>query len=215
MNRVPLLLVVVCLIFSVRTGIAADSPAQAKYNELVKRALAGDRTVDLAELRRMAGDAGIESDPDARGELMKAAGRRDFAAMKNTSAIVLKGNFADLDAHYFAKIAARELGNEADADFHHWAEMGLLNALRATGDGRSAETAMKVISVSEEYFIIRVMGQIPKQQSLGKCSGNPCDIYVATDRETNREMTWYFNIAIPMSRLGDALGRPAPLRKKR
>ena len=139
------LLMVVCLILTAGTGMAAVSPAQAKYNELVKRALAGDRTVDLAELRHMAGEAGIESDPDARGELMKAAGHKDFAAMLSTAAIVLKSNFADLDAHYFAKIAAKQLGNEADADFHHWAEMGLLKALRATGDGRSAETDRKSV----------------------------------------------------------------------
>ena len=65
--------------------------------------------------------------------------------MEETANAVLKSNYADLDGHYFAKIAAKELGKPEKAEFHDWVEMGLLKCLRSSGDGKSAATAMKVI----------------------------------------------------------------------
>jgi hypothetical protein len=211
MRRFSLLLLVVSLAVSIAHS---QTSVQAKYDDLVRRAQSGDRSVDLAELRQAAGKAGIESDVDARSRLMKAAGQKDFKGMATAADVVIKSNFADLDAQYFAKIAAKELGKQADEDFHHWAEIGLLTALRASGDGRSPETAMKVISVSEEYFILRIMGQMPKQQSLSSCAGHPCDIYKATDPKSNEEYTWYFDVSIPINRMRDALGEGRKPKKK-
>src|SRR5437868_14467387 len=76
---------------------AAAKNAKARYEALVQRARSGDQTVDLNELRLAAGEAGIESDFDARTRLMTAARNRDFKKMEAAADAVVKSNFADLD----------------------------------------------------------------------------------------------------------------------
>ncbi len=184
---------------------AAGKEAKARYEALVERLRSGDQTVDVNELRIAAGDGGIVSGVDARHKLMAAARNRDFKKMEEAADAVLKSNYADLDAHFFAKIAAKELGKPEKAEFHDWVETGLLKSLRSSGDGRSAATAIKVISVDEEYFILRMMDQMPKSQALSKCEGKPCDIMTTTDRESEQEHTWYFNVEVPMRRMTEAI----------
>ncbi|HEV2992622.1 MAG TPA: DUF4919 domain-containing protein, partial [Candidatus Angelobacter sp.] len=100
---------------------------------------------------------------------------------------------------------AKELGKPEKAEFHNWVEMGLLKSLRSSGDGKSAATAMKVISVDEEYFILHMMGQIMKSQALSTCEGKPCDVMTTEDRESKQEETWYFNVEIPLNRTRKAI----------
>lgn len=184
---------------------ATSKEAKAKYDALVERLRSGDQTVDLNEFRLAAGEGGIVSDSSARQGLMTAARNRDFKKMAEAADAVLKSNYADLDGHFFAKVAAKELGKPEKAEFHNWVEMGLLKSLRSSGDGQSAATAMKVISVDEEYFILSMMDQIPHQQALSTCEGKPCDIMTVVDRESKQEHKWYFNIEIPMGRMREAI----------
>lgn len=196
---------------------ASDKEAKAKYDSLAKRVSSGDQSVDLNELRLAAGEAGIESDVKARDRLMTAARDHDYKKMADAAEAVLKSNYADLDAHYFAKVAAKALGKPEQEEFHRRIELSLLKSLRSSGDGQTPETAMKVISVDEEYFILRMMGQVPKEQSLGTCAGACCDIYTSKDQDSKQEHTWYFNVEIPMKRLSEALGeakKPMPKDKK-
>jgi hypothetical protein len=129
--------------------------------------------------------------------------------MAEAADAVLKSNYADLDGHYFAKIAAKELGKPELAEFHRWVETGLLKSLSSSGDGNSPETAMKVISVDEEYFTLRMMGQMPGSQSLSTCAGSPCDIMTTMDPQSKQEHKWYFNVEIPMKREAEALQKSA------
>jgi hypothetical protein len=196
---------------------AAEKDAKTRYEALVQRVRAGDQTADLNELRLAAGEAGIESDVDARDRLMTTAANHDFKKMAEAADAVLKSNYADLDGHFFARVAAKELGKPELEEFHRWVEMGLLKSLRSSGDGKSPETAMKVISVDEEYFILRMMGQMPGHQALSKCAGAPCDIMTTTDPESKQEYRWYFNVEIPMKREAEALeeaNKPKPKGKK-
>jgi len=113
---------------------AADKDARAKYESLVQRVRSGDRSVDLNELRLAAWDGGIVSSVKARDNLMTAADNHDYTKMAEAADVVLKSNYADLDAHYFAKIAAKQLGKPEQEEFHRWVQMGLLKSLRSSGD---------------------------------------------------------------------------------
>ena len=64
---------------------------------------------------------------------------------------------------------------------------------------------MTVISVDEEYFVLRMMGQTLGTQALGTCTGAPCDILIVTDEESKEQHKWYFNIEIPMNHMAEAL----------
>ncbi len=186
---------------------AAPPPARSAYDALVARARAGDRTLDLAQLRDAAAAAGATSDPVARERLMEAVERRDWKAIARAADSVLQRNYVDLDAHYFARHAAKQMGDARQEELHHWLEMGLLKALLATGDGRTEATPMVVVSVDEEYFVLRMVGARLQSQSLGACSGKPCDVMKVKQGANDEEATWYFDVHIPMEQLAQKLGQ--------
>lgn len=194
-----------CFSPGVRVAAANAKDKKDKYESLVQRVRSGDQTVDLNELRLTAGEAGIRSNANARDKLMRVARSHDFKEMAKAADAVLKSNYTDLEGHYFARIAAKQMGKPELEEFHHWVEMGLLKSLRSSGDGQSPITAMKVISIDEEYFILHMMGQTLGEQASGTCAGAPCDIMTVTDEESKQQHKWYFNVEIPMKQMAEAL----------
>jgi hypothetical protein len=77
---------------------------------------------------------------------------------------------------------------------------GLLSSITSSGDGSSAKSAFKVISVSEEYFLLRDIGAKLKKQSLV----NGCDVMVVDQR--GKEMTYYFDVTISLAAQKRMLG---------
>lgn len=70
-----------------------------------------------------------------------------------------------------------------------------------SGDGKSQATAYTVISTEEEYIILRVFGLRPGKQSLLSENGHYYDRLDATDPQTKKEFTIYFNIDRPYGAL--------------
>lgn len=78
---------------------------------------------------------------------------------------------------------------------------GLLQSITSSGDGRTPETAFKVISIDEEYFLLREVGAKLKQQSLvGHCDK------MEVERQGGKEYTFYFDVSIPLNAQAKALG---------
>jgi hypothetical protein len=77
---------------------------------------------------------------------------------------------------------------------------GLLQSITASGDGKSQETAFKVISVSEEYYLLHEIGAKVKQQSLvGHCDK------MEVERRGGKEYTFYFDVSISLEATARAL----------
>lgn len=72
----------------------------------------------------------------------------------------------DIDAHMVRAIALEQLQRADEAREHRVWARGLLEAVLATGDGESAESAYEVIAVFEEYAVLRMLSYEPKSQSL-------------------------------------------------
>ena len=81
----------------------------------------------------------------------------------------------------------------------------LLAAVRATGDGRSKETAFHVISVADEYGIMDVFGLSPKMQSLVEDKGQSYDVIDLEKNEYGLE-SMYFNITVSMEAANKIFG---------
>jgi hypothetical protein len=186
------------LLLVVSVAGASEQRAKAHYEALVRRAQLGDHTVDLNELRTAAGEACIRSNVEARKKLMTPRPNKNYQMVAEVAAAVVKSNFTDLDGHALSYFAAKELGKPEEAEFHRWVLIGLLRSLQSTGDGQSPATAMKVISVDEEYFILTTTGQGLQKQALSTCVGNPCDILTTFHLESKEKHTWYFNVEIPL-----------------
>jgi hypothetical protein len=72
----------------------------------------------------------------------------------------------DIIAHYLTAGALTELGRQAEAEEHIRWYRGLVESVLASGDGRTPETAFVVISVPEEYAVLRALDLRPVKQAL-------------------------------------------------
>jgi hypothetical protein len=178
--------------------------AKKRYKELLEKAKKGE-AVDFREMRLMFFET-PEYSPltgmlDNRA-LSAHLGQGDYAGAIKTAEAVLEKNFVDLNAHMVAYIAHRETKNEEKAKYHRAIAEGLLDSIKATGDGKSPETAYEVISISEEYAMFRALGVRAVKQSLVQDKGHSYDAVVVVDPRTNQQTTYYFNVDKPFSAYG-------------
>ena len=78
---------------------------------------------------------------------------------------------------------------------------GLLASIAESGDGRAPETAMKVISVAEEYYVLRHIGATLIKQSLvdGGFDMMECEM-------DGEKITFFFNVSIALNAIGKEVG---------
>lgn len=187
------------LVLAVTLG-APVSQAQAPntYSQLVERLKSGDRTVDFTELRM------AFTETDAYNGLMMSAYRplwntlsaKDFeGALKVVDAVLLR-NYAEPNAHMVASIAHAQLGRQMESQFHRFIADGLLRSVMSQGDGKTEETAYRVIDISEEYALFRSMNLTPRSQSTpGLKEGEPTlDRMTLVDNRTQEERIMFFAV---------------------
>jgi len=176
---------VFCLLFVFGPGYAAD-PAE-NYQALVAAAKQGGRPVDWQALRLAYAETadfdvlGVRTAAE-RKKMFDAFNAGDFTGAAQQATQILDRDYVDLDAHMICDLAFRKLGDSAQAAAHHEAAMGLLNSIR-TGDGRTSATAFTVISVGEEYALLRAFGLKPTKQALISSGGHAYDRLDVVDRD--------------------------------
>jgi Domain of unknown function (DUF4919) len=176
------------------------TPAGGSYAEMVERAKRGAAGVDFTALR-MAFYETDDYNPLApmmtyRG-LWGAIQQQDWAGAIRLAESVLQKNFVEINAHMVAYIAHRQSGDAERAAFHRATAEGLLNSVKASGDGKSVATAYEVISTSEEYALFRSLDLRPVKQSLLEEKGSMYDAVETVDPRTNERATYYFKVDKP------------------
>jgi hypothetical protein len=190
------------------TGVARES-----YEALVARIRARDSVVDFRETRA----AYAELPVDQRGcsrklpkkEMLEALNQKMFDDAAKHAQTILSSCYVDIDTHVLASIAYRQSMDLERANFHRWVADGLIQSILDSGDGKSPETALEVISVSEEYALFRVLGLRVKSQALMERHGHHYDVMQVVDSRTGKELTLHFNVDTSMREIGQVL-RPAP-----
>lgn len=197
---------------------SAQAPPSSKptYDDLAKRVRTGDLSVDFQELRFACADSeNCSFDPDLRTAMYQQLRQKSYEKVVETAEKLLAKNIADMDAHFGAMIAHKQLGHPEKSQYHNEVLRGLFQSLHKDGaDGKSTATAMKVIAVDEEYAYMRLIGLRPAQQSLLSSDGHSYDQMKMKD-EKEGDVTLYFNVDIPEQKLAKALGEvDKPKRKK-
>jgi Domain of unknown function (DUF4919) len=127
--------------------------------------------------------------------------QKDWNAILATSEPWLQRCPVDIDAHLIRAVALKELKRLAESDHHlNWFR-GLVDSVLTSGDGRTPQTAFVVISVAEEYSILRVLRVRPKRHMT--LSSGVDELVVEIDGVAG---VLYFNPAAQARRLGE---RPA------
>jgi hypothetical protein len=181
-----------------------DQPSE--YAVLLASLKAGNTDIDYTRLRLSYMDSPeykAAKDVSKSEEAMSdELNKKDYPAALKDAQAVLESNYVNIDAHYVALLANREMGAMDKAEFHRTVFRGLINSIRNSGDGKSLETAWVVINVHEEYVMLRVLGYRPSQQSLVNQKGHSYDVMKVKNAEDGTEQTFYFNVDIPFKHYG-------------
>lgn len=107
----------------------------------------------------------------------------------------------DVMGRHITAAALTQLGRSDEAHDHVLWYRGLIESVLTSGDGRAPQTAFVVISVAEEYAVLRALQLQPQKQAL--LDGGIDAITVQSARGTG---TIYFNPAAHFRRLERGAG---------
>jgi uncharacterized protein DUF4919 len=182
--------------------LSVSQAAPSEYSKLVATLQAGNTDVDYGRLRLSYMDSPEykqAKDTDKKEKAMASElGAKNYAAALKDANTVLASDYVNMDAHFVAYVANRELGAADKANFHQAVFHGLVDSIFKSGDGKSPEKAWVVITVHEEYVILRVLGYRPSQQSLQNKDGHAFDVMNVKKIDDGSEATFYFNVDIAM-----------------
>jgi len=128
-----------------------------------------------------------------RGPFQKAFAEGDCAGAIAQGLAILEKNYVFVDAHFILGICHRRLGQTEPSQRHIVAAQGLMKAILATGDGKTPESAIVVISVAEEYTIMGMQGAKKLQQALISKNGHSYDLITVENKSGGKEQI-YFNV---------------------
>jgi hypothetical protein len=173
------------------------------YEVLLARLTGGDTKIDYTLLRltySRSKDANpYGADHDAR-RLMNAAviEKRCDEAMKMADAL-LASIYVSADAHVAKSSCYRAAGDNVRADFHKAIYLGLINSVLAKGDGNSTESAYTVVTIEEEYAVMKALGYTAWAQAFVRQGEHTFDVVSGTDERSKSSAKFYFNVDIPLA----------------
>ena len=179
---------------------AAESFA---YDALVTRLRAGDTLVDYTAAR-MAYVKTPQYQPypvrwEGSQAMFDALERRKYAELRRLADSILATNYVDPDAHLGAMAAAFSLGDSARGHFHGAVFRGLIRSIGARS-GRTLDSAIIVITLQEEYALLRASGLERTTVATLQCGRSLCDQMEVVDRKSrSAKGTLYFDISIPQA----------------
>ena len=177
------------------------------YSGLKKRFLAADTTLTMEELRHFYYGTATKSGYDPyKNDLSRELNtilRKDALTQtdwKKAAAIIdkqLKSDPTNLTFYQYKQIACDHLyGRDAKETYNAYIQtVMLIGAIMSSGDGKSKESAIYVISVSDEYAILKFYGLSPSTQMLVKDGDQEYDVMELEKNEYGLE-NMFFNITV-------------------
>ncbi len=114
--------------------------------------------------------------------------------------------FAEFHLHHYAMMAFRGVEREDLAQWHRKALLLMLYEIESTGDGKTVETAFKVISVREEYYYMDSTNILYKDQHLFSENGSSYDNFEVDINDNWDSRNIFFNLDIPLTKKNNNLG---------
>lgn len=185
----------------------ADVEAEATFRASLERMVDQDPTLDFWQFRREFAATeryapyGDDSVDDPIEQAFSAIQEERFEDALAAARQALELSPLHPKANFAARAAAQRLGNTDLAEFYDWVLGRLAESICGERSGFDIEDPCPVISVDEEYFFLQAHGFRNQEQSLLSCGESQCDALNAVDRSTNEEVTFYFDVSLPMAYL--------------
>jgi hypothetical protein len=169
-----------------------------QYEDLLAKLKSGDTNINYRSLRMAFAETKNYSylgvSRDAKKKMLEALGSKKYKGALKQAEEILKDDFTEPNSHYVAFIANKELKDEKKSKFHKTVVNGLLNSIQNGNDGKTAKTAFEVITISEEYFVMEILGFRLGSQRLNNELGHTYDVLDGTNPETKENASFYFNV---------------------
>ena len=171
-----------------------------KYSEYVKKVEAGNTNIDYEDLRfsfikskqfRVASQKSKEIS-QLKDSMYKEMNKLNYEEIISLAKQILSIDYTNMMAHKVLSQTYDMMDDVANAQKYESIEMGLLKSIIQSGDGKSCETAWKVIQIAEEYFILDMLGVKLERQSIVS-GGGLCDRMDVTDEGV--PATYYFDVS--------------------
>jgi hypothetical protein len=107
---------------------------------------------------------------------------------------LLELNYLYVDAHLFACHAYRQMGDDSKSVYHYAFAESIFRSIGESGDGRSFDSAFKVIGIWEEYGILKVLRLQYRMQQLEHHEGHRFDVFDIANPKPDQAGKLYFNI---------------------
>jgi hypothetical protein len=172
------------------------------FERLLAKARKNPITADFTALRlayvESPGFNPYSNSANTPAEIRNALALQDPACMAAAIERVLDQDYLDIEAHIVALHVLYQQGKFTQAIFHDLFAQGLLASIMQV-DGRTPETAFRVISIREEYAVMSALGLQPQGQRKVSAQGKNYDILTARHPQTGEELDFYFNIDLMRS----------------
>ena len=168
-----------------------------RYCEYIRNLEAGNTDIDYQDFRfnfleseqfKVAGEKSGDL-KNLEAEMYRQLKNSDYQGLTYTAKQTLSIDYTSMIAHKMLQDAYKTIGDTFNSAKFKTIEFGLLNSIVKKGDGRTCKTGWPVIQVSEEYFILRMIGAKVEKQSIDN-NGGLCDKMVVNINGEQR--TYYF-----------------------
>jgi hypothetical protein len=176
-------------------AVVVTQDAEGRYQALLAQAKANAPNVDWAQLRlAYSARPGFKvfAQSAARRQMLQAANDANCKDALPDARAVIAEDYIDADAHFVAAFCEETAGDPAAAKLDRDIAVGLIRSIQ-TGDGLSPDTAFTVISVDEEYGLMRALGAKVQDQALVQQGGHSYDRLQTLDQH-GQKAAYFFLI---------------------
>ena len=166
-----------------------------KYSNYVKQLENGDLNIDYADFRNSFLDSRQfhkkgSNYRELQNQLNSELDKNDYQEAMKVAQSLLSIDYTSMFAHYNLHHIYGKLRDLQNQKKHQDIEIGLLNSIIGSGDGKTCETGWHVTQIEEEYYVLGLIGARLQVQSIVKAGKNSCDkMFVKTK---DGELTCYF-----------------------
>jgi Domain of unknown function (DUF4919) len=137
-------------------------------------------------------------------EMNQAASGGDCQKAIGLALTILEKNFTFSEAHLTLAYCSKKAGDAAAEDKESKIAVGLLKSILASGDGKTPQTAFKVVTVSEEYSVLKTLRLRKSAQRLISHEGHAYDVLDAKE-SGDQTVSLYFRIDGILEHMNKAL----------
>ena len=182
------------------TCVVAQEPAQ-DYRSWLSRLKSGDTSINFTELRMLFAKLPeynpyrdlikLREKENAMWKAYKDGKLKEALKLGNE---ILEKNYLRSMTHFILARVYEQSNNPEKQKFHDEVFFQLVRSIIESGDGKTPETAMTVISIEEEYTVLDVLGFEQEFQELVNKNGKWFDHLQARNHKTGESRDFWFDI---------------------